>query len=111
MPLYTVKCTHCGATDTIFRSVANRDADLPTCHEDDEPMVRIVDAPAVQADIAGYQSMATGEWISSRSQHREHLNRHSLVEVGNESIAPKQMTVPKQEDRKRLIAELVHSKR
>lgn len=40
-------------------------------------------------DIQGYKSMATGEWISSRSEHREHLKRHNLVEIGNEKIENK----------------------
>ncbi len=43
-------------------------------------------APMVMNDIAGYKSMATGEWISSRSVHRDHLKRHGLVEIGNERV-------------------------
>ncbi|MDO9131977.1 zinc ribbon domain-containing protein [Hydrogenophaga sp.] len=43
----------------------------------------------VMPDIQGYKSMATGEWISSRSEHREHLKRHNLVEIGNEKIENK----------------------
>ena len=45
----------------------------------------------VMNDIQGYQSQATGEWISSRSQHRKHLKEHRLIEIGNEKIkeAPK----------------------
>ena len=39
-------------------------------------------------DIGGYQSQATGEWISSRSAHRAHLKRHGLIELGNEKIKP-----------------------
>lgn len=39
----------------------------------------------VMNDIQPYQSMQTGEMINSRSQHREHLKRHRLVEVGNET--------------------------
>lgn len=41
-------------------------------------------APMVMPDIAGYKSMATGEWIGGRRQHREHLRQHGLVEIGNE---------------------------
>jgi hypothetical protein len=44
----------------------------------------ITNAPMVMKDIAGYKSQVTGEWIGSRSQHREHLKEHRLVEVGNE---------------------------
>lgn len=43
----------------------------------------------VMPDIQGYKSMATGEWIISRSEHREHLKRHGLVEIGNEKIENK----------------------
>lgn len=49
----------------------------------------------VVPDIKGYQSMATGEWISSRSKHREHLRQHRLIEIGNERIEHK----PKGPDR------------
>lgn len=36
-------------------------------------------------DIKPYKSMITGEMITSRSQHREHLKVHGCVEVGNET--------------------------
>ena len=39
-------------------------------------------------DIQGYRSMATGEYISSRSSHRAHLKQHGLIELGNEKIKP-----------------------
>lgn len=38
----------------------------------------------VMPDIQPYKSMVTGEMISSRSQHREHLKMHGMREVGNE---------------------------
>lgn len=41
--------------------------------------------PMVIADIQPYKSMATGEFIGGRAQHREHLKRHNLVEIGNET--------------------------
>lgn len=31
-----------------------------------------------------YKSMVTGEMITSRAKHREHLKRHNMVEVGND---------------------------
>lgn len=43
------------------------------------------DAHNVIPDIAPYQSMQTGETISGRRQHREHLRQHNLVEIGNET--------------------------
>jgi hypothetical protein len=44
-------------------------------------------APLVHGDIAPYRSMRTGEIVSGRAQHREHLARHGLIEVGNERPA------------------------
>jgi hypothetical protein len=40
--------------------------------------------PYMRTDIAPYRSMRTGEVISGRAQHREHLRRYGLTEVGNE---------------------------
>jgi len=49
-----------------------------------------VNAPMVMGDIAPYKSMATGEMIMGRRQHREHLREHRLIEIGNEKpVAPK----------------------
>jgi isopropylmalate/homocitrate/citramalate synthase len=40
--------------------------------------------PMVMGDIQPYKSMVTGEMITSRSQHREHLKKHGLREIGND---------------------------
>lgn len=42
------------------------------------------DAHNVIRDIEPYQSMITGEMITGRAQHRDHLKRHGRREVGNE---------------------------
>jgi hypothetical protein len=47
-----------------------------------EPMP---DAPMIMGDIEPYKSMVTGEIITSRSRHREHLKQHGCVELGNDS--------------------------
>jgi hypothetical protein len=39
----------------------------------------------VMPDIQPYQSMADGTMITSRSEHREHLKKHGLQEIGNET--------------------------
>lgn len=52
------------------------------------PADQVGAAPEVHhviGDIAPYQSMVTGEMITSRSRHREHLRQHRLIEVGNET--------------------------
>lgn len=45
-------------------------------------------APMVMPDIQPYRSTLTGEEITSRSRHREHLRAHGCVEVGNERLSP-----------------------
>lgn len=47
-------------------------------------MYREICAPSVISDIDPYKSMVTGEMITSRSNHKEHLMKHKLVEIGNE---------------------------
>lgn len=54
-----------------------------------------VNAPMIQPDIAGYKSMVTGEWIGSRSTHRQHLKQHRLVEIGTETKAHLTKQAPK----------------
>lgn len=67
-----------------------------------------VAAPFVMADIQPYQSMATGEMITGRRQHREHLKSHGLVELGNE--IPKPRPVQRTDVRKEQIARIVYDK-
>lgn len=38
----------------------------------------------IMPDISPYDSIITGEKITSRSWHREHLKRHNCVEVGDQ---------------------------
>lgn len=75
MPIYSTICTHCGRKDTIYRSVANRDKDLPLCPDDDFPVRRAVEAPAVHADLPGYQSPIDGRWVEGRRARTEDLKR------------------------------------
>ncbi|OWT62014.1 FmdB family zinc ribbon protein [Candidimonas nitroreducens] len=73
MPMYTVRCHACGKYDTIFRRIAERDANLPQCHG---AMHRIIEAPTVQADLPGYQSPIDGHWVEGRRQRTEDLRRN-----------------------------------
>ena len=85
--MYAVACA-CGFRDSIFRTIAKRDSDLPShCGA---RMARIIVAPAVQADITPYESPKTGKWITSRAAQREDLQRSGafLYEPGvREDIA------------------------
>lgn len=51
-----------------------------------EECVPEINSAYVQSDIQPYQSMITGEMITSRSQHRDHLRQHRCIEVGNEDV-------------------------
>jgi hypothetical protein len=73
-----------------------------------------VDAPMVMGDIKPYKSMVDGSMIESRSSHREHLRKHQLVEIGNETEAMMKSArrEPKydREGLRRQIAEVMNSK-
>jgi hypothetical protein len=42
--------------------------------------------PMVIRDIGEYRSPLDGAVITSRSQHRDHMRAHNVIEVGNERI-------------------------
>lgn len=52
-------------------------------------------APAVFRDVDPYRSIVTQEVIGGRRQHRDHLKRHDLVELGNERLPPRKPIEPK----------------
>lgn len=70
--------------------------------------------PYLQPDIKPYQSMITGEMITSRSQHRDHLRQHNCFEIGNEidhtlkTARPEYK--PDSEAIRRRLAEVMNSK-
>ena len=43
------------------------------------------DRVQIMPEIEPYKSQITGEWITSRAKHKEHLRRHGYTEVGNDS--------------------------
>lgn len=60
---------------------------------DTKEMVEITNTPGrsrsgpfIWKDLKPYQVVGPeyGKWITSRSQHREYLRKHNLIEVGNE---------------------------
>jgi hypothetical protein len=58
-------------------------------------------------DISPYRSVITGETISGRAQHRQHLREHGCIEVGNEPVRPPERTWDATKDlRKELIARI-----
>lgn len=57
--------------------------------------------PYVMPDIQPYKSMIDGSMIASRSRHREHLQQHGCIEVGNESMETK--LAPPKDTRKEVM--------
>lgn len=106
MPIYRYKCPVCDREQDEYRRIDDRD-DAAFCKSEAclipaDPrdglhgyevlnigsypqMHRVVTAPYVAADMQPYQSMITGEMITSRSQHRTHLRDHNCIEIGNET--------------------------
>ncbi len=48
----------------------------------------------IMPDIKPYKSMITGEEITSRSKHRNHLRQHGCFEIGNEKLERKERQPP-----------------
>jgi len=67
----------------------------------------------VMSDIEGHISMADGQWVSSRSKHRENLKRNHCVEIGNDVPMQQkkhELSTKEREHLKRTIAEVTHAK-
>jgi hypothetical protein len=107
MPIYALKCHACEHTEDVYRTVAEIDRDLPACHG--LAMTRMITAPYVMGDLTPYRSVITGEPITSRSQHREHLKQHRCIEIGNE-IQPTFKAPDVTADLKKDLIRTVHEK-
>ncbi len=71
---------------------------------------KIASGPQVMRDIDPYKSMVTGEMITSRSRHRDHLKRHNVIEVGNDTSHMKAKPTQSAPERKRVLASLLADK-
>lgn len=69
-----------------------------------------ITGPQIVRDIDPYKSMVTGEMITSRSKHRDHLRAHGVVEVGNDTSHMKRRQEAQKSNRKPLIASLLADK-
>lgn len=56
-------------------------------------------APMVMKDIGAYTSPLDGTRITTRSQHRDHMRRHNVIEVGNDAIGTVKPPEPPRVDR------------
>ena len=72
MPTYSYRC-ECGKTfDRILRL---KDFDTPQMCVCGKQASRVIMAPAVIGDYAGYQCPVTGNWVEGRKAHQENLAR------------------------------------
>lgn len=70
------------------------------------------DRVQIMPEIEPYRSMVTGELITSRAKHREHLRRHGMQEIGNDSslhAKPKGIPDTAPQQRKELLIAQVNA--
>ena len=99
------RCNHCMA----WSESDLWDGYCPECGgAQGDPPTR--DGPMIMPDINPYKSMVTGEMITSRSAHREHLRRHNKQEIGNEKLVATPVREERRftESRLKRVAELVN---
>ena len=84
MPVYVHKCKKCGEVKEAFRRVTEYNKNFPVCCGEEMP--KVICAPSVITDLEPYRSPVDGSIINSRSDHRNHLREHKLIEVGNEKL-------------------------
>lgn len=88
MPMYDFRCMGCRRTTAVFRKIVHRDL-LHTCEVCGSQAQRVLSAPRVVADYAGYSCPITGKWVEGRKAHRENLARHGcrILEPGEREAA------------------------
>lgn len=73
MPVYEYMCPE-GHVNEALRTVSERDR-VPECYCGHMTRKVILSAPRVFSDYEGYESPASGKWISGRRQRLEDLKR------------------------------------
>lgn len=76
MPLYEHQCGYCGARRDVMIKLAELDLEKVPCMRCDNPMTRMLAAPAVRGDYAGYDCPITGKRIEGKRAHQENLAKH-----------------------------------
>lgn len=88
MPTYLYQCPRCSSRAEVIKKVADINT-LETCTSCITPMSRVICAPAVRGDYAGYNCPVTNTWIEGRRAHEENLKRHGcrVLETGEKEAA------------------------
>ncbi len=79
MPFYGFACPTCGARETHYSKIADRDKARRCENLCDMPMDRLIEAPALRPEIQAYTSPVTGQWVNSRAQRTEDLKRSGSI--------------------------------
>lgn len=93
MPIYDFICHECSSITPVFRKIDERNrAEL--CNICLNEMSRMIAAPRVQTDYAGYTCPITGKWVEGRRAHEENLKRHGcrVYESGETEAAKRAAT-------------------
>lgn len=75
MPMYLYSCPTCARKREIVKPLADLDR-AENCTNCGFAMNRLICAPMVRGDYAGYNCPVTGQWIEGRRAHEENLKRH-----------------------------------
>lgn len=95
MPYYDFDCKKCGVVKEGFLKLSEWGNNPICCGE--KTNIRLVPV-SVQPDNTCYQSMITGEMITSRNRHRAHLKEHGCIEVGSEPIKQRKEWQPSKKE-------------
>ena len=90
MPLYGLRCAD-GHNEDRFVPLAAFYDPLEPCRDCGAAMHRTVTMPHIMnSEHYNYVSVLDGEHVGSKAEHREHMRKHNVIEVGNEmpKVAP-----------------------
>lgn len=77
-----------------YKGCDGRNYILPDCGGDYSGLALGGGSAMIMRDIGEYTSVVDGSRISSRSQHREHIRAHGLIEIGNERFPQRTENAP-----------------
>ena len=86
MPLYDLRCEQ---GHRFERMIPLAEFEAPQLCGCNSPAQRLISAPMFTVDQTGYTCPVSGDWISSKHQHRENLSKHNcrVLETGETEAA------------------------
>lgn len=84
MALYPYRCKGCGHEEVVWQSISSycESPKIPQCTPGicEGPMERVITVPMIKTDeITPFVSTIDGTTITSKSQQREHMEKHGVV--------------------------------